>query len=540
MAVLLAELMAFSKISANGGNFLLTAAGMLVLSGAMLVLSNVLDKLGTMSWEELGTALVGMAGALGILAVALNLMTSGISGAATLLVAAGAMVILVPPLLALGKMDLKAIGLALLALAGTFTVLGLAGTILTPMIPTLLLLAVAMAGLGVAAFAVGAGVLAFSAGMAALAITGAAGGAALAAILVTLSGLVPMLAVAAAKGLIAFVTTIKQGVPQLYEAGKAIMLGFISSVISTIPEVVDLLLGFLTTLQEKFAERIPELVKTGNEILLGFLEGVKANIGQVTDVSIDIMTRFLSSIAQKLPELQQAGWDLIIGWIDAMAEAAEKNIPRLMDSTRKLGIAIVKGVLGGIVSGNAELLNTVKNLALSVLAKFKETLGIHSPSDAFFDTVPMIMQGLINGFKRFGSSATNAASSLADSVVGSFSSVGTKLSDLVGTNMDVNPTVRPVLDLTNVTTGISDMQTMVGNASLTPTVSLNKSAMVSSTLGRNELLAQQGSGTPTDTPVTKEISFVQNNYSPKELARIDIYRQTRNQLAQVKGLVGGS
>ena len=34
-----------------------------------------------------------------------------------------------------------------------------------------------------------------------------------------------------------------------------------------------------------------------------------------------------------------------------------------------------------------------------------------------------------------------------------------------------------------------------------------------------------------------QISFTQNNYSPKELSRIDIYRNTKNQLNMMKGVV---
>jgi hypothetical protein len=33
------------------------------------------------------------------------------------------------------------------------------------------------------------------------------------------------------------------------------------------------------------------------------------------------------------------------------------------------------------------------------------------------------------------------------------------------------------------------------------------------------------------------ISFTQNNYSPKALSRLDIYRQTKNQISVMKGLV---
>lgn len=41
-------------------------------------------------------------------------------------------------------------------------------------------------------------------------------------------------------------------------------------------------------------------------------------------------------------------------------------------------------------------------------------------------------------------------------------------------------------------------------------------------------------GTPTSG---NNYNFTQNNYSPKALSRIDIYRQTKNQFSALKGLV---
>jgi hypothetical protein len=35
-------------------------------------------------------------------------------------------------------------------------------------------------------------------------------------------------------------------------------------------------------------------------------------------------------------------------------------------------------------------------------------------------------------------------------------------------------------------------------------------------------------------------TFIQNNYSPKALSRMEIYRQTRNQISMVKGVVKGN
>lgn len=39
------------------------------------------------------------------------------------------------------------------------------------------------------------------------------------------------------------------------------------------------------------------------------------------------------------------------------------------------------------------------------------------------------------------------------------------------------------------------------------------------------------------TSASNNYNFTKNNYSPKSLSRIDIYRQTKNQFAALKGLV---
>ncbi len=47
---------------------------------------------------------------------------------------------------------------------------------------------------------------------------------------------------------------------------------------------------------------------------------------------------------------------------------------------------------------------------------------------------------------------------------------------------------------------------------------------------------QNGESSPTGNTY----QFTQNNYSPKALSRIDIYRQTKNQFSAMKGLVGNT
>ena len=112
--------------------------GIGVMAVAIGLLGAALTSVGNMSWEEIGKGMVVLAGSLTILAVAMYAMSGTLLGAAAMVVAAGALALLTPQFILLSQMSLEGVGLALLAVAGAFTVLGLAGLLLTPVVPTLL------------------------------------------------------------------------------------------------------------------------------------------------------------------------------------------------------------------------------------------------------------------------------------------------------------------------------------------------------------------------------------------------------------------
>ena len=74
---------------------------------------------------------------------------------------------------------------------------------------------------------------------------------------------------------------------------------------------------------------------------------------------------------------------------------------------------------------------------------------------------------------------------------------------------------------------------------------LDLSVMRAQLAGLNEMMTNpiyglngQNGGQFTANPeATPQINFTQNNYSPKELSRYDIYRNTKNQISMMKGVI---
>lgn len=107
---------------------------------------------------------------------------------------------------------------------------------------------------------------------------------------------------------------------------------------------------------------------------------------------------------------------------------------------------------------------------------------------------------------------------------------------------DVEPmSITPVLDMSEVDAELTDFGT-VYTPIIRPTLDMSGAdpayANVSAVSARN---TQKESGydveTSRGTEQPSSVNFVQNNYSPKNLSRVDIYRQTRNQLDMFEGMI---
>jgi uncharacterized transporter YbjL len=90
-----------------------------------------------------------------------------------------------------------------------------------------------------------------------------------------------------------------------------------------------------------------------------------------------------------------------------------------------------------------------------------------------------------------------------------------------------------VLDLTQVQKDASKIQDLTNVTPITAAASYGQAAAISS-----ETQATAATQADATAKPTIEVKLEQNNTSPKALDDIEIYRQTKNQLSQVKSALG--
>jgi tape measure domain-containing protein len=520
-------------------NMLVSAASLVIVAAALKILAEVLTSMGGMSWDEIGKGLVTLAGSLVIIAGAMFLMSTALPGAAALLIVSAALTMLLPVLQALGSMSLLEIGTALAALAAVFILLGAAGLILTPVIPALMGLGIAIALIGVGALAVGIGLLAFATGLGMLAAMGAVATPVLVNMVTSLLNLIPLAMTKLGQGILALANVIANGGPVLVRALVTVLMSLISAINIVAPAIIQTLVRLVMMLVNVLVTNVPKLVDAGMKMLVGILNGIGRNIGDVVTAAVKIITEFIGGIANNLGKIAQSGADLIIKFVESMASTVRNNSTRMGEAGGDLAVAIIDGMVNGVSAGIGRVAAAAGDVAKSALDTVKSWLGIKSPSREFFKIGAWSTQGMANGLTKTVGTVASAAKYVGTTALSSLKDSLSNMGSAVASNMDMSPTIKPVLDLT----AIKKDSGLIGDLIGTPSLSVQGSYAKASTLAANARASQEsvviGKG-DTSVATRDGITLVQNNYSPKALSSADIYRKTKNQLSLAKGALATS
>lgn len=280
--------------------------------------------------------------------------------------------------------------------------------------------------------------------------------------------------------------------------------------------------------------------------LAGSMLVTSLSIGMTTTSTIAstaIMTMIdgvLTNIRDKAFEFELAGGTLmtnLIGGVkdkagglsDAFKNAtagAKSSVNDYYDDFYGLGESLVNGFAAGIKNRAWYAINMAEDLADDAYEAAKKKLNVNSPSRLFMTLGSSVVEGFAVGIDNNVNYATASASDMATSTFDVVKSSISKLADAINSDIDTQPTIRPVLDLTNVEAGAGKLQAMF---------SRNQALSVSASMNRDV-----GSCITTDATAAKTgntYQFTQINNSPKALSRTEIYRQTNNQFSAFERMV---
>ena len=295
---------------------------------------------------------------------------------------------------------------------------------------------------------------------------------------------------------------------------------------STVPEMAQPLLTFFQTLAEYirvlFAETYQKTwFEVGTLILTFIINGVEDTIPEMEDTVKQVMNSVLNTVLWFKSLFYQAGQALVGSILDGFKSEEYRFTLYAYKLGVTVGSALTAGFESGISSAKSYMAETGDTMIENVVDASMNAMDAHSPSRRFMKIGSYIPLGLANGIRDNQAAATNSAISMIQDTIA-------RVAEAVDGGMDVEPTIRPVLDLSNVETGAKRLNAMFSrNQALSIDRSMNRSTISSSD--------QNGETATSDSGNT--FNFTQNNYSPKSLSRVDIYRQTKNQFSTFQRMV---
>lgn len=349
MAGALAAITVAVKFMPN--NMVGIGAGLVIVAAALVVLSTALEKMGNLSWEQVAKGLITLGGAMAILAIGLNAMTGTLAGSAALLVAASALLVLTPVLTILGAMSWSSIVKGLVTLAGAFAILGVAGAVLTPLVPSILALSGSLALIGVAVVGIGAGLALAGAGLSALAV-----------------GLTALAAAgtAGATAIVASLTVIITGVAGLIPAivakiGEAIV-EFCKVIADSAGAIGEAVKAVILMLVDVLVECVPAIADGALKLIAGVLEALVEYTPSIVDSIFQFLIAVLEGVAKNLPSLIQAAVDVLMAFFSGIVDALKG-----IDTETLLQGIVGIGLLAAIMAALSAVAALVPGAMLGVL-----------------------------------------------------------------------------------------------------------------------------------------------------------------------------
>ena len=278
-------------------------------------------------------------------------------------------------------------------------------------------------------------------------------------------------------------------------------------------------------------------------MLASFINGANAKKSELTTTFITLVQAVLTAIRNKYVEFTSTGRECMVKFIagvrskdselrTAFATTLSGAITAIKDyygEFKSAGSYLVDGFCNGISENTWKAEAKARAMAAAAAEAAEDELDEHSPSKRFYGIGDFAGIGFINALIDNVSKAGKAGREIAKSSIDGLNDVISRIADYVDADMDVQPTIRPVLDLSAVEAGTGRLNTLF---------SRNQALSVST--GMNERVSEMEVQNGESSSAGNTYQFTQNNYSPKALSRIDIYRQTKNQFSAMKGLVSNT
>ena len=229
-----------------------------------------------------------------------------------------------------------------------------------------------------------------------------------------------------------------------------------------------------------------DLSQAGSNLMTSFASGIQSGSAKVISTIQAIGTLMIATIKMKQSEWTVSGTLLVTQLANAIANGRS----RIMSSVRSAlssaaatirsyygtfysaGSYISSGMAAGMNSKLYQIRSAASAMVQAAATATTAAARIASPSRLFMGFGEYMGEGLTIGMENKTRSVYKAGALMGDSAYDGIKTTMSRISDVLNSDLDVNPTIRPVLDLTEIKNGANYINDTFSN--LTPDSTLSR------------------------------------------------------------------
>lgn len=255
----------------------------------------------------------------------------------------------------------------------------------------------------------------------------------------------------------------------------------------------------------------------GTNLIKSFLTGITSQTSTVVAKTKEITTKMASAISSQKSRFRTSGSDLmkeISSGVSGQTNTVKNQFSTLLSNCiatvrsyysqfQSAGRYLAVGIANGISANSGSASAAARSLAGNAAKASARRLEEKSPSKVGYKIGDYFGIGFTNGITDNIRNAGISSDALAESATKGLSNAVSKIATLIDSGIDTTPTIRPVLDLTEIQNGSAAMADLMSTLSGRPvegTVSI--AAKTASSMNRPAFAPEQ----QTETPNGKQTS----------------------------------
>lgn len=251
----------------------------------------------------------------------------------------------------------------------------------------------------------------------------------------------------------------------------------------------------ITTSESQLKSKFEEAAKKG-------LEGLTSKKSEFKTAGEDLMKSFNSGVSGQTNTVKNQFSTLLSNCVAAVRS--------YYSQFQSAGSYLAAGIANGIAANSGSASTAARNLAGNAAIASARRLQERSPSKVGYKIGDYFGIGFTNGIADNIRNAGISSDALAESATTGLSNAVSKIATLIDSGMDMNPTIRPVLDLTEIQNGSAAMADLMSTLSGRPvegTVSI--AAKTANSMNRTTFTPEQQTANDTGKQTTENTT---NNF----------------------------